>query len=310
MKTIRLFLSRTGDQIEETDGPAFSTTLESLVAQYGAMGERFAKAADRFVDFWNDEVAGGCIDPKARILVLYPEEMEIRFSAVLSHCETRPERTVLMVWTVGDALERRSAEIMSETGRSTEGLLLDVAGSIMLYKMHAALLGWAESTLAPSLEQPVSGALYPGFGGMLQDVMEDIERNARTEETIGVTARGTGMLHPRKTQCSFVILGQSAAARWDVALPCSPCNGVRCLYRQLGGCHLAVMGSPSPEERERRQRHEEVCRSASLGVSRERQDHGAPPPARGGPAQGDGGGAHERVRPHRRGRGHHPPGRP
>ena len=246
MKTIRLYLSNSLPHrdgiIEEMDGPSFSTALESLVAQYGAMGERYLKAADRFVDFWRDEVAGGCIDPKARVLILHPEEMERRFSAVLDRCETRPERTVLMVWTIGEVLERRSAAIMSEKGRSMEGLLLDVAGSIMLYKMHAALLGWVETTLAPLLGKPVSGELYPGFGGMLQDVMEDIEKNARTDETIGVRARGAGMLHPRKTQCSFVVLGQSTTDRWDVVLPCSPCTGAKCLYHQLGGCHLTVMG--------------------------------------------------------------------
>ena len=112
------------------------------------------------------------------------------------------------------------------------------AGSIALYSMHAELILWIRQNDAAPNDKFINGEFYPGMGGMRQDLMENVVTLGETERLIGVSASGNSLLRPRKSQCSFLALGASEHEAEVKMEPCKPCNGKRCLYYQLGGCHM------------------------------------------------------------------------
>ena len=112
--------------------------------------------------------------------------------------------------------------MMNSTGSLMTGFLLDVAGSVALYDMHAALDLWVKANPAAGLGKFVNGEFYPGMGSMRQDLMEKVVTLGDTEKIIGVGASGLSLLRPRKSQCSFVALGSAEHEASSNRSPASP----------------------------------------------------------------------------------------
>ncbi len=230
------------EKVVLTKAPAVTVDFSPLKEHYRQLGERHLQNVEEFVRYWRDGAEEACLEPAARIVVMTDETFRKTFGEALP-LQRRPEGTVAMaVWTIGRELERRSSELTATNGERMKGLLLDVAGSMALFAIHDAVLQWFREGLAEPKGLALIDEFYPGFGGVNATLMEGIESLGRTSETIGVESRGASMLYPRKSQCSFIAIGEGVDGTRKDPLRCEPCLGARCLYYQLGGCHLTAKG--------------------------------------------------------------------
>lgn len=247
MQTIRIFFSASEPgpkAIVEKAGPVLNVDLTPMRSHYDSLGGHHVKKMEEFLQYWNEE-GKTLLSPRARIA-------SIDLSAVGDVLPPKALRDlgnadplILAVWTLGEELERESSRIMAHKGSLMTGILLDVAGSLALYDMHNLLLEWLVQEPAFG-ERHVIDEFYPGFEGDPQSLMSRIERIGGTSELLGVGTSGSAMLHPRKTQCAFISLNREKRPFRRTVLPCRPCDGKRCLYYQLGGCHLGIIkGSDS-----------------------------------------------------------------
>ncbi len=202
------------------------------------MGEKHRRSFQKFNDYWKNEGCEKFFNPRAVVKTLPLDAAVKSFGAKTLPLDDSADQAVMAVWTIGAELEKEASEMMSQRGNLTTGFLLDVAGSIALYSMHAELILWIRQNIAAPNDKFINGEFYPGMGGMRQDLMENVVTLGETERLIGVSASGNSLLSPRKSQCSFLALGASEHEAEVKMEPCKPCNGKRCLYYQLGGCHM------------------------------------------------------------------------
>ena len=224
--------------IEERESAPVSVNLSTLEKFYASMGDRHKKNFDKFAAYWEDEGFEKLFNPAARVVTMPVAAAEENFGSELLRVNESVSEVVMAVWTIGAELERACSEMMNSTGSLMTGFLLDVAGSIALYAMHAELDLWIKANPAAGLGKFVNGEFYPGMGSMRQDLMEKVVELGGTERTIGVGASGLSLLRPRKSQCSFIALGSEEHETVFKSEPCRPCAGRKCLYYQLGGCHM------------------------------------------------------------------------
>ncbi len=245
MERVKVFFSShlEPEKIVEMDGPAVNVDLTPLQLRYVDMGEKHARNMDKFMQYWNEH-GQDLIIPKARIALVDPKEAEKYFDSESIKITEEAELLAAVVWTLGERLEKESSVLMSQTGSRMSGFILDVAGSVVLFEMHNDILDWITAELLPETGKKATGEFYPGIGDTGSAVMCELEKSLKTRSTLGVEARGNSMFYPRKTQCTFIVLGQErgeGSRSLTKILPCAPCSGERCLYRQLGGCHLGII---------------------------------------------------------------------
>jgi len=244
MKDIEIFFSDfdagEGERCIEARHAAMDVDLSLLLRHYAALGEKHAKNVEKFMRYWGAECENLLLSPKARLLKMPLEAAEKNFGSDTLQWDSAPDAVIIAVWTLGGDLERKSMEMMSSRGDIMTGFLLDVAGSIALYNMHDLLIRWVEAELAVPNRKSITEEIYPGLRSAIQDITHKIEILGNTREIIGVYEHGSSMFYPRKTQYSFVGIGSVRGKRRLVALPCSPCSADKCLYYQLGGCHMQV----------------------------------------------------------------------
>ena len=237
MKKIKIFYSEYGSEdVQEYESEDVRVNLSSLEEFYSKLGEKHLLSFRKFADFWETDGCERLFRPQAVIKTMPAEVLSAEFKGV-PELEHKEEKTALLVWTIGDELEKEASRMTSAAGSIMTGLLLDVAGSISLYSMHGVLIGWFRNKEALS-GRFVCGEYYPGIGNMRQDLMEKVVSCGATETLIKVTASGTSLLCPRKSQCAFAALGRKEGACEIKTEPCRPCKGKKCLYYQLGGCHM------------------------------------------------------------------------
>lgn len=240
-KKIKIFYSEYGaglSHVKERESAPVGVDLTALERFYNDMGERHKKQFDKFAAYWETEGFEKLFNPAARVLTMPVAVAEDNFGAELLRVNDSVSEVVMTVWTIGPELERECTEVMNSRGSLMTGFLLDVAGSVALYDMHAALDGWLKAHPAAELGKFVNGEFYPGMGNMRQDLMEKVVTLGETEKIIGVGASGLSLLRPRKSQCSFIALGSAEHESVFKSEPCKPCAGKKCLYYQLGGCHM------------------------------------------------------------------------
>jgi hypothetical protein len=245
MKKIRIYFSSDladpTNGTAEIEGPEAAVDFSALIEHYRTLGENYLKDADKFIMQWKEEWGPRLFDPKARILLMSDENMRKNFGDVIDFGKAETTLSALIVWTVGEAIEKKSEELMSQSGNLMSGMLLDVAGSVALYSMHRPILEWLSGKVCREHSKYISAEVYPGFTDVSHEIMDRIEKTGNTEKTIGVRAEGSSMLRPRKTQCSFVGFGTNEIPLSSAVRPCVPCSGKKCLCWQLGGCHMDVL---------------------------------------------------------------------
>lgn len=237
MKKIKIFHSEYGeDSVRTCESEEVRVDLSSLEKFYSGLGDKQLLYFRKFAEFWEESGEERFFQPQAVIKTMPAEVMAAEFKNV-PELENKKEKTALLVWTTGAALEKEAGRMTAAAGSIMTGLLLDVAGSIALYSMHDVLIGWLKKEAAHS-GLFICGEYYPGIGNMRQDLMERIVSVGETEAFINVTASGASLLFPRKSQCAFIALGSSECECEIKIEPCRPCSGKKCLYYQLGGCHM------------------------------------------------------------------------
>ena len=245
MRDIEIFFSTLdmdeGEHGIEVRHVAMDVDLSPLIRHYASLGEKHAKNVEKFMLYWNAEGEGLLLSPKARVLKMPRKAAEKNFGCdAIQWKDSSPDAVIIAIWTIGGDLESKSMEMMSSKRDVMAGFLLDVAGSIALYNMHDLLIRWIETELAVPEGKNITEEIYPGLGSAIQDMTHNIEILGNTRETIGVYELGSSMFHPRKTQYSFTGIGSARGGSSLRALPCSPCSADKCLYYQLGGCHMRV----------------------------------------------------------------------
>ena len=244
MKSIKIYHSAYGGKdFHISESAPIDVDLSALEKFYASMGEKHLRSLLKFIDYWKNEGYEKFFNPRAVMRVLPLETAADAFGTETLSLNDSVDKVVMAVWTIGAELEKEASEMMSSIGNLMTGFLLDVAGSIALYNMHTELITWIKENIAVSDGKFINGEFYPGMGSMRQDLMERVVTLGETERMIGVSASGNSLLRPRKSQCSFTALG-ALEHKIEVKMErCHPCTGKKCLYYQLGGCHMMTGGS-------------------------------------------------------------------
>ena len=176
-KKIKIFSSEYGaglSRVEERESAPVGVNLAALERFYAQMGDKHKRNFDKFAAYWEAEGFEKLFNPAARVVTMPVAVAEENFGAELLRVNDSVSEVVMIVWTIGPELERECSEMMNSTGSLMTGFLLDVAGSVALYDMHAALDLWVKANPAAGLGKFVNGEFYPGMGSMRQDLMEKV----------------------------------------------------------------------------------------------------------------------------------------
>lgn len=238
MKKVQIFSCAYGSSdIKESESIPVDVDLAPLRAYYERLGAKHLRNYEHFYEYWTAEACEKFFMPKALVKELPIEVFNENFGSKTIRAKDGTKAVLMLVWTIGPGLEHRASDMMDIRGSMMDGLLLDVAGSVSLYSIHKALLSWLEE-YAAGKNMYMTGEYYPGISTMRKDLMTKIEEVGNTKDIIGVTSTGPSFLIPRKSQCSFITLGTEKCEMEIRAERCVPCNGKKCLYFQLGGCHM------------------------------------------------------------------------
>ena len=220
MKKLKIFLSemKKGElgELTKLDGFPVKVDFSQLRSHYEKRGKRLAWCLGEFLEWWEKEGESALFEPLASLLIV--------------------GMSILAVWTIGERLETKTGQFLRDIDNAMSGFLLNVAGSVALYCVHGSLLRWIDESIAQPMGKRVSAQHYISNEDAGADAIKEVVHLCRTRETIGADLFGMSMLKPRNTQYAVITLGESAAEL--TATPCVPCNGIKCYYYQLGGCHL------------------------------------------------------------------------
>ena len=152
-KKIKIYYSEYGalSRVEEHESAPVGVNLAALEKFYDEMGERHKKQFDKFAEYWEREGFEKLFNPAARVVTMPVAVAEENFGAELLRVNDSVSEVVMTVWTTGPEFERECTELMNSRGSLMTGFLLDVAGSVALYDMHAALDRWVKENPAAKL---------------------------------------------------------------------------------------------------------------------------------------------------------------
>lgn len=242
MKDIKIYYTKTSDkQLSITSYP-ICLNITSLVDHYNKLGPKYSKHLDKFMKYWEQVGYDSLFNPTASVTCFQYGEIIDIFGNKITRNDDINSDILLVIWTIGPMLEKQSSVFMMSAGDAMIGLMLDVVGSIALYEIHNALIKWINLKIIRDNLKYLVGEFYPGFDNVDHMIMREVVKSTNAEKTIGVKAQGPSLLYPRKSQCSFLKFSPQKKDIEISATPCNPCNGQKCLYYQLGGCHMQVLG--------------------------------------------------------------------
>ena len=244
MKRINILYSsadETPEKILNVEGPPLKADLSALEKFYTRRGLKEKIGLDEFLNYWENEAAEKLLRPAARVVFMPTADAEEKFGAGIVKTNDSVAKAAMMVWTIGPGLEKEAGLLSSDKENTITGFLLDIAGSIALHAMHDQLIRWLKDECACRDKLYINGEFYPGMGSLSKDLLENISKTGDTEKLIGVSAPGGAFFRPGKTQCSLIALGSADNETTTTARACEPCRGRKCLYYQLGGCHMQNM---------------------------------------------------------------------
>lgn len=244
MKRINILYSsadETPEKILNVEGPPLKADLSALEKFYTRRGLKEKIGLDEFLNYWENEAAEKLLRPAARVVFMPAADAEEKFGDGVVKTNDSVAKAAMMVWTIGPELEKEAGRLSSDKENTITGFLLDIAGSIALHAMHGQLIRWLKDECARRDKLYINGEFYPGMGSLSKDLLENISKTGDTERLLGVSAPGGAFFRPGKTQCSFIALGSADNETAITARPCTPCSGRKCLYYQLGGCHMQNM---------------------------------------------------------------------
>ncbi|MDO4218903.1 MAG: hypothetical protein Q4C78_02815 [Synergistaceae bacterium] len=147
------------------------------------------------------------------------------------------QKVYAAVWTLGNALENYVNYLMANNNL-TAGLMLDVAGSVALRNIRHDLINWVD-THSRGKARFVCAEYYPGLKVFPLKFVPRVLEITDAYNILGVSASENCFLTPAKTKCAFFFLGQEAHK--TAPIRCIPCLDKKCLYWQMGGCHMLFL---------------------------------------------------------------------
>lgn len=237
-----------GQQTPETlsVGP-LNPDMISLEAHYRQQGEVVLGNFGKFLNIWESREFRRLMEPEASMAFVASETV----SGLLKSFGTgeggrnfieaieSSRRAAMFAWTIGERIEACIFRHLQGKDRLI-GFMMDAASTLMLNEMLCLLRdlitreAFSRFGLFPTAEY------CPGIGGGGLAMIPDILKITGADRYLGLRT-GKGMIKPIKSRCSIVLLGAESEARNLGNLPCVPCQGKKCLYFQLGGCHVNNM---------------------------------------------------------------------
>lgn len=233
---------KTGETLRIT---GVNLNLDSVEAHYRKRGAGALKTFSEFTRRWENPECQELIEPRAsitfvpteKLLGKTPERMLSELKKDFSGSISDSPMTALLTWTLGKPIERHITGLCSDRNPLI-GLLTDVAASLLLNEMHQHLRklvteeAYSHFDLFPMAEH------YPGIGSRESSLIPLLFELSGADKTLDIGLNDHMMITPKKSQCSILLLGEKSRARELVDTPCIPCQGRKCLYYQLGGCHI------------------------------------------------------------------------
>jgi len=219
--------------------------MGSLEVHYRRQGEACFSSFRKFSVLWESPHLREVVEPEGSIVFISPgalsgklegSETTAAGKAFRKSLETST-RIALMAWTIGSGIEEKISRYCAGKERVV-GFLLDAAASLLLNEMHKIMRvlvreeAWSRFSLSPMAEH------YPGVGRSGSSLIGHVLEISRSACRSGIEVDNQKMIHPEKSQCSAVLLGEEKNAVILANSPCIPCPGKRCPYFQLGGCHV------------------------------------------------------------------------
>lgn len=214
--------------------PLAKPDLTVLETRYGTRA--FARREfEAFRTQWEGETGEDLRKAAARFVLLTGEELGKK--GLLNLPIPGKDLAVVALWTLGPKLEKHASGLL-DVKREIEGILYDVAGSLTLIGMHEQVRQWIRNEIAVPNNLNIVNEFYPGGPGLEMHTLATTLSIADEEGTLGITCRGGELLHPLKSGCCIFLLGEGAEKTLPPIEPCNPCLGNKCLYFQMGGCHM------------------------------------------------------------------------
>lgn len=231
------------DEIRRLTG--VDLNLDSVESHYRKRGTGALKAFNEFTNHWDSPECQDLIEPKACITFLptgnFMGHLQgLRLTTLnreFRDCLERSPMTALLTWTLGEPIERHVSDLCSGKNPLV-GLLADVAASLLLNEIHHHLRTLiAEETSSQFRLNPVAEH-YPGIGSQESSLIPPVFELSGADRVLDIGLNDHMMIRPKKSQCSVVLLGDEPEPPELTDTACMPCQGKKCLYYQLGGCHV------------------------------------------------------------------------
>lgn len=222
--------------------------LELLGSRYKGQKAALSGSFAQFCKIWESIDCRRSLDPEGCISFItkgsFPALLQAIEKGPLESCfsETlhRSSMAAISVWTLGGKIEEKVTRHKREGSRLT-GFIMDAALSLTLNRMYSLIKDMIiDKALSRFGLFPTAG-FFPGTGAMGIEVIPQIIRMTCADSLLGMSY-DRGMMHPVKSRCSVILLGDAPFAQSLDDLPCDPCPGKRCLYYQIGGCHVSGGG--------------------------------------------------------------------
>ncbi len=209
--------------------------LKPLQLRYGNRAFSRKVFAD-FQEQWTGTVGRDLRKPASRLVLLNTAELKKNLNGPFDPGPA--PYAVAALWTLGQHLEDFSSRLL-EGKQEIQGILFNVAGSLTLINMHKEVRQWVGMHLAKPRKLNIVGESYPGGPGLEIETLPALLNLVDGEESLGISCRDGELLHPLKSGCSLFFLGPGKERLLSPFQPCDPCLGKKCLYYQMGGCHIA-----------------------------------------------------------------------
>lgn len=231
--------------LEDRTGAGFPSVRDSLalpLPDLAPLKLRYGKKAfsrqafEGFKRDWEGPEGKEIREPAATLAIIRTEDLKL--VSGIEEETGNAERAIAALWTLGEKLENHASRLL-DGQKEIEGILYNVVGSLTLVGMHAKIRQWIAERFAGPQNLNIVGEFYPGGPCLGMDTLPVLLDLADRERTLGVSCRGGELLHPLKSGCALFLLGKGEEKILSPVEPCKPCLGKKCLYFQMGGCHIA-----------------------------------------------------------------------
>ncbi len=239
-------------------GPSGIDTV-SLGEFYSGQGTAAEKAFERFLILWNDPECQKAMTPGACIAFVPPSILSADILSGLHSDpggrEERMQRNIRMaaasVWTLGGGIDGCINGHLPEENHLA-GMILDVAAAQTLVSMHRILRSLIRRESISRFALFPVREICPGVGGVGMGSIPELITLTGADSELDV-CHDKGVMRPLRSRCSLILLSDDPPDVELAELPCEPCQGEKCLYRQIGGCQFLYPARETGREKSGRE---------------------------------------------------------